>query len=191
VLSQGYNCPKSDAQPLVVPNQQIAAGPTPGAYQVVYVATEANTIYAISASNGAVLLSRNLGTPVPMPLGCGNNGPNVGINSTPVIDVAAQALYVVAYTLMSGIPTYQVFALNLSDLTDKISPVTVAASHTLSDGTTYNFNAQFQRQRAALLESSGIIYADLPVSAISPPTSRVAGSWDGRPARWLRSRRTR
>jgi hypothetical protein len=148
-----------DAQPLVVPNQQITAGPTPGAYQVVYVATEANTIYAISASNGAVLLSRNLGTPVPMPLGCGNNGPNVGINSTPVIDVAAQALYVVAYTLMSGIPTYQVFALNLSDLTDKIAPVTVAASHTLSDGTTYNFNAQFQRQRAALLESSGIIYA--------------------------------
>jgi hypothetical protein len=72
-----------DAQPLVVPNQQITAGPTPGAYQVVYVATEANTIYAISASNGAVLLSRNLGTPVPMPLGCGNNGPNVGINSTP------------------------------------------------------------------------------------------------------------
>jgi hypothetical protein len=148
-----------DAQPLVVPNQQITAGPTPGAYQVVYVATEANTIYAISASNGAVLLSRNLGTPVPVPLGCGNNGPNVGINSTPVIDVAAQALYVVAYTLMSGIPTYQVFALNLSDLTDKIAPVTVAASHTLSDGTTYNFNAQFQRQRAALLESSGIIYA--------------------------------
>jgi hypothetical protein len=46
-----------DAQPLVVPNQQITAGPTPGAYQVVYVATEANTIYAIRASNGAVLLA--------------------------------------------------------------------------------------------------------------------------------------
>src|ERR1700736_4576533 len=76
-----------DAQPLVVPNQQITAGPTPGAYQVVYVATEANTIYAIRASNGAVLLSRNLGTPVPKPLNCNNNGPNVGINSTPVMDV--------------------------------------------------------------------------------------------------------
>ena len=49
-----------DAQPLVVPNQQIAAGPTPGAHQVVYVATEANTIYAISASNGAVLLIKAL-----------------------------------------------------------------------------------------------------------------------------------
>ena len=159
VLAQVVLDDQVDAQPLVVPNQQITAGPTPGAYQVVYVATEANTIYAIRASNGAVLWSRNLGSPVPTPLGCNANGPNVGINSTPVIDVAAQTLYVVAYTLMSGIPTYQVFALNLNDLTDKIAPVTVVASHTLSDGSTYNFNATYQRQRPALLESSGIIYA--------------------------------
>ena len=159
VLAQVMLDDQVDAQPLVVPNQQITAGPTPGTYQVVYVATEANTIYAIRASNGAVLLSRNLGTPVAMPLGCNANGPNVGINSTPVIDVAAQTLYVVAYTLMSGIPTYQVFALNLNDLTNKLAPVTVAASHTLSDGTTYNFNATYERQRPALIELSGIIYA--------------------------------
>jgi hypothetical protein len=159
VLAQVGLDDQVDAQPLVVPHEQITAGPTPGTYQVVYVATEANTIYAIRASNGAVLLSRNLGIPVPFPLGCSNNGPNVGITSTPVIDLAAQTLYVVAYTLMSGIPTYQVFALNLNDLTDKIAPVTVAASHTLSDGTSYNFSAQFERQRPALLESSGIIYA--------------------------------
>lgn len=96
VLAQVVLDDQVDAQPLVVLNQQITAGPTPGTYQVIYVATEANTIYAIRASNGAVLLSRNLGTPVPMPLGCNANGPNVGINSTPVIDVAAQTLYVVA-----------------------------------------------------------------------------------------------
>jgi hypothetical protein len=149
-----------DAQPLVIPNQQITAGKTPGTYQVVYVATEGNTIYAINAANGAVLLSRNLGTPVPTPLGCaGTIGPNVGINSTPVIDVPGQKLYVVAYTLTSGHPAYQVFALGLRDLTDKIPPVTVAASHTLSDGTTYNFLAQYEHQRPALLASSGIIYA--------------------------------
>ncbi len=163
VLAQVVLDDQVDAQPLVVPNQQITAGPytlgSPGTYQVVYVATEANSIYAISASNGAVLLKRTLGTPVPTPLGCNANGPNVGINSTPVIDVAAQTLYVVAYTLMSGIPTYQVFALNLNDLTNKLAPVTVAASHTLSDGTTYNFNATYERQRPALIESSGIIYA--------------------------------
>ena len=151
-----------DAQPLVVPNQsRITAGPTPGTYQVVYVATEGNTIYAINADNGAILLSRNLGTPVPKPPGCAATiGPNVGISSTPVIDVAANALYVVAYKLVRGTPTYKVFALNLNDLTNKIAPVTVAASHTLSDGTTiYNFDAAVQRQRPALLAASGIIYA--------------------------------
>jgi hypothetical protein len=150
-----------DAQPLVVPNQQITAGLTPGTYQVVYVATESNTIYAINAANGAMLLSRNLGTPVPMPLGCPSGaGPNVGINSTPVIDVTGQTLYVIAYTLMSGTPTYQLFALNLKDLTSRTPPVTVAASHTLSNGTTtYNFNAQYEHQRPALLGVLGIIYA--------------------------------
>jgi hypothetical protein len=160
VIAQVVLDDQVDAQPLLLPGQPITAGLTPGTYQVVYVATESNTIYAIRASNGAVLLSRNLGTPVPTPLGCPSGaGPNVGINSTPVIDVAANALYVVAYTLISGNPTYQLFALHLNDLTDKIPPVTIAASHTLSDGTTYNFNATYERQRPGLLLSSGNIYA--------------------------------
>ena len=42
----------------VVPNQQIISGPTPGTYNVVYVATQGNTVYAINAANGAILLSR-------------------------------------------------------------------------------------------------------------------------------------
>ena len=37
-----------DAQPLVVPNQSITAGAHPGTYEVVYVATENNTIYALT-----------------------------------------------------------------------------------------------------------------------------------------------
>ncbi|MGH6836130.1 MAG: hypothetical protein ACREC9_11390 [Methylocella sp.] len=152
-----------DAQPLVVPNQQITSGiytvGPPGIYQVVYVATEGNTIYGIRAAIGEVVLKRNLGPPVPLPLGCTNNGPNVGITGTPVIDVTAQTLYVVAYVNGSP-PTYQLHALNLSDLTDKPgSPVTVAASHTLTDRSTTTFDATVERQRAALLESSGIIYA--------------------------------
>jgi hypothetical protein len=149
VLAQVVLDSQVDAQPLVVPHQQIN-GLTPGNYLVVYVATEANTIYAINAANGKVLISRNLGTPVPTPLSCGNNGPTVGINGTPVIDAAAQTLYVVTYTLISGTPTHQLFALNLSDLTNKIPPVTVAASHTMSDGTTFNFNASLGTKRSAL-----------------------------------------
>ena len=153
-----------DAQPLLVPGQQVTAGiytvgPT-GTYQVVYVATEGNTIYGIRASDGTVLLQRNLGTQVPTGPCNGSFDPPVnGIKGTPVIDVAANALYVIANTLISGNQTYQLFALNLNDLTDKIPPVTIAASHTLSDGTTYNFNAQYQQQRPGLLLASGNIYA--------------------------------
>jgi hypothetical protein len=58
-------------------------GPSPVVHNVVYVATEGNTIYAIDASSGQILLNPNSGNPFPLPLGCSNNGPNVGINGTP------------------------------------------------------------------------------------------------------------
>src|ERR1700677_2295256 len=61
-----------DAQPLIVPDVSILGGSWPGEHEVVYVATEGDTIYAIDAKNGAVLLSPNFGLPVPMPQGCNN-----------------------------------------------------------------------------------------------------------------------
>ncbi|HUB64646.1 MAG TPA: hypothetical protein VL996_09415, partial [Methylocella sp.] len=144
-----------DAQPLIIPGLTIAGG----THDVVYVATESNTVYAIDASSGAILLSRNLGAPVPAPLGCNNNGPNVGINGTPVIDPVSQTLYVVAYVNGSP-PIYQLHALSLSTLADApSSPVTVTASHTLTNGSTYTFNASYQRQRPALLLNDNIVYA--------------------------------
>jgi len=148
-----------DAQPLVVPNQLITAGPYPGVHNVIYVATEGNTIYAIDTNNGEVLLSPNFGTPVQYPLGCGNNGPNVGINSTPVIDRVGKTMYVVIYTNESNGPVYRIHELDLGSLTDKVPPVVVAASHTLTDGTTFYFNATYQRQRPALLVENGNVYA--------------------------------
>jgi hypothetical protein len=45
-----------DAQPLFVPGLTIAGG----THDVVYVATEHNTIYAIDASSGTILKSTNL-----------------------------------------------------------------------------------------------------------------------------------
>src|ERR1700674_1523773 len=72
-----------DAQPLVVPGVLITAGQFQGTHDVAYVATEHNTVYAIDVHSGTALLSRNLGPPVPLPLGCMNIGPNVGVNSTP------------------------------------------------------------------------------------------------------------
>ena len=142
-----------DAQPLFVHNQTIAGA----THDVVYVATENNTIYAIGASTGTILVSRNLGSPVSRPLSC-HLGPDVGIDSTPVIDLAEQALYVIAYVKGSP-PSYQLHALNLSDLKDKVPPVTVAASHVLTNGSSFSFNATVQRQRPGLVEVNGNVYA--------------------------------
>lgn len=154
-----------DAQPLVVPHQSLVINGARSTHDAVYVVTESNSVYAIDASTGAILLSRNLGSPVPWPLGCTNNGPNVGINGTPVIDLTRGTLYVIAYVNLSGDPenpnpAYQLHALNLSTLADKArSPVTIAASHALTDGSTYSFNATYQRQRPGLLELAGKVYA--------------------------------
>lgn len=58
---------------------------------VVYVATENDTVYALSASAGTVIWSTHLGTPVnASQLSCGDIDPFVGITSTPVIDTPAR-----------------------------------------------------------------------------------------------------
>ncbi len=143
-----------DAQPLLVPALQIAGG----THDVLYVVTENNSIYALDADSGAILVQRNLGAPVPTPLGCGNNGPNVGITSTPVIDLARGEIFLIAY-VNGTTPSYQLHALNLTTLADAGAPVTVAATQTLTDGTKFAFNATYQRQRPGLLEMNNIIYA--------------------------------
>src|SRR5580693_1715908 len=148
-----------DGQPLFVPAVTITAGSSQGVHDVVYVATENNTIYAIDAEAGTVLLNPNFGAPVAHPTGCSKKSPSVGINSTPVIDLTSNTLYVVIYTQDSTGPAYRIHALDLGSLTDKVSPQLVVASHTLTDGTTFNFNATYQRQRPALLLSNGYIYA--------------------------------
>jgi hypothetical protein len=148
-----------DAQPLVVPGVEITAGAHQGVHDVVYVATEGNTVYAIDVHSGMILLSANFGTPVSYPLGCGNNGPNVGINSTPVIDPTSNTLYVMVYTQGATGPAYHLHSLQLGNLKDKVSPRLVVASHTMTNGSTFKFNATYQRQRPALLLSGGNIYA--------------------------------
>jgi Bacterial Ig-like domain (group 3) len=148
-----------DGQPLYMPAVNITSGQFQGTHDVVYVATENNTVYAIDAESGAVLLKPNFGTPVHQPLGCNNNGPNVGITSTPVIDPASNTLYAMVYTQQSTGPAYLLHALDLGSLTDKVAPRLVTASHSLSDDSTFNFNAKYQRQRPALLLANSNVYA--------------------------------
>lgn len=164
-----------DAQPLLVRNQKISG--KAGTHDVVYVATENNSVYAIDASNGTVLLSqialdaKTLGPAVPLsslPSGpysaggpCNNNSNFVGIDSTPVVNQETNTIYLITYNLdpKNG-PTYYIHALDLTTLQDKsFSPRKISATITLDNGSSYSFNAAVQRQRPALLKSNGNIYA--------------------------------
>ena len=79
----------------------------------VYVATENDTVYALSATTGAVLWSTHLGTPVPSgSLPCGDISPTVGITGTPVIDQTSAELFVVADELVKGRPAHQLVGLS-------------------------------------------------------------------------------
>lgn len=149
-----------DGVPLIVPNVTITAGQYQGTqHDVAYVTTANNSVYAIDADSGTILLSTNLGTPVTWPLNCHSNAEDVGVNGTPVIDTTMNNLYVIAYTEGSTGPTYTIHALNISNLVDAITPQVVSASHALNNGTQFPFNATYQRQRPALLEANGNIYA--------------------------------
>jgi outer membrane protein assembly factor BamB len=79
----------------------------------VFAATEHDTVYALDAGSGAVRWSRHLGEPVPLSsLSCGNIDPN-GVTSTPVLDPAAQLVYVVA--MLDTPVRHEMFALHLGD----------------------------------------------------------------------------
>jgi outer membrane protein assembly factor BamB len=79
----------------------------------VFVATEDDTVYALSSTTGAVVWSTRVGQPVPAgALPCGDISPDVGITGTPVIDAARSELFVVADELVDGAPTHELVGLS-------------------------------------------------------------------------------
>jgi hypothetical protein len=159
-----------DAQPLVVPGVNITAGNYQGVHDVVYLATENDTVYAIDAESGTILLSPNFGPAVEHPGGC--IAPYDGVNSTPVIDLSSNTMYVMVFTNQESGLAYYLHALDLGSLTDKVSPVLVSASHVLTDGSTYNFSAASQRQRPGLVLANGNVYAGFGAFCEDGGTSR-------------------
>jgi hypothetical protein len=143
-----------DAQPLIVQGLSIQGQ---GVHDVVFIATENNSIYGFDANSGAQLEHVVLGRAVPP-----SHNPRHerdGIQSTPVIDTTTSTMYVITYTFENKTPTYRLHALDLATLTDKLPSVIVAAQNELDNGTELSFDAGVQRQRPALLESNGNIYA--------------------------------
>ncbi|HTT82098.1 MAG TPA: hypothetical protein VMF67_01315 [Rhizomicrobium sp.] len=146
-----------DAQPLIVANETINGSQ----HNVVYVVTENNTVYALDASSGEVLLHRGLGKPVNTEnfFYCNVDGNTVGIDSTPVIDPSSGLLYVIAYDWEKNAAVYRLHELSPTTLKDAVAPVMISASGTLTNGGTYQFDATASRQRPALLLSNNTVYA--------------------------------
>jgi outer membrane protein assembly factor BamB len=88
----------------------------------VYVATEDDTVYALSAATGAVAWSARLGSPVPSgSLPCGDITPTVGITGTPVIDPSRDEIFVVADELVNGSPAHRLVGLSTASGTVEMS----------------------------------------------------------------------
>jgi outer membrane protein assembly factor BamB len=165
--------PRLEAQPLIVPGVRMADGST---HDVVYVCTMANNVWAFDANNGTKLWPKpvNLGKPIN---GAGSIDPkggntidlwriNIlwGILSTPVVDVDAQTMYLVSWSIRDGSPTdtvdpkrgpnntvHRLHAIPLADGNDRHPPIEVAPTATAKDGSTIKFVSVKQKQRAALL----------------------------------------
>ena len=139
----------------------------------VYVATENDTVYALSAATGEIAWSARLGTPVPSKLlPCSNINPTVGITGTPVIDQARHEIFVVADELRNGRPAHLLAGLNTDsgqvELSRDVDPpgqppanILQRTGLTLDDGRVYfgfGGNAEdcgFYRGRLASVPESG------------------------------------
>jgi len=81
----------------------------------VFVATENNTVYALSAATGALAWSDHLAAPVPAGmLPCGDITPDVGITSTMVIDPTSGTLFASAEALSGSSVKHIVVALDIA-----------------------------------------------------------------------------
>ena len=144
----------SFGQPLYMPGVNITSGPFQGTHNVVYVATEHDTVYAIDADTGTVLwkISALVGPYLPanavittVPAADVKNstvGPEVGITSTPVIDTSSNTLYFVAMSReIYGGDTHYVFRMHAVDLgsgAEKFGGPTLMAD-TIYNGSTIQY----------------------------------------------------
>ncbi len=161
-----------DAEPLVVNGQAIQGK---GTHDVVYVATEGNSVYAIDANDGSILWQTHFGIPVPYQYKSYDDNvfPVMGILSTPVIDRNTGIMYFVADSLNGSKDVFRLHAISLSSGRDVVSPVTIQFSQTLSDGSKWTFNPKYHLQRPALLEANGGIYVAFGSNGdINPDESR-------------------
>lgn len=155
------------AQPLYVPNVNINGAGT--LYNVVYVATQMNSVYAIDADTGAQLWYASMndgGVPASghyLPCGDGGGFLQEGIIGTPVIDLTTTpdpTMYLVAKTVINGTVEHNLHALDITTGLDEVPPVLIQASSVSisNPNTPVKFNSLHQKNRPGLLLLNGTLY---------------------------------
>lgn len=158
---------KVDAEPLYVQGMQM---PGRGARNVLFAATEHDSVYAFDADTGEAFWHVRLlkpGETPSDPRGCGQVIPEIGITSTPVIDLHRGphgTIYVVAMSKdLQGHYFQRLHALDLRSGVEEFSgPVDIHATFpgngAASSGGTEIFDPKQYEERAALLLLNGVVY---------------------------------
>jgi hypothetical protein len=187
------------AQPLYMPQVAISGN---GVHNLVVVATQHDSVYAFDAdSSSATPLWRvnflnpdaGITTLTPVDVNASDIVPEIGITSTPVIDVTSNTIYVVAATKENGAFYHRLHALDLASGAEKFGgpqPIQATYPGTAREdsGGVLAFDSRFQLQRAALLLDRGRLYVAFAsygdfgayhgwVIAYDPTTLKQAGSW--------------
>jgi outer membrane protein assembly factor BamB len=156
-----------DAQPLYAPNVTI---PGNGVHNVLFVASEHGTVYGFDADNGSTLWQVTTlasGETTSDDRGCGQVTPEIGVTSTPVIDLTAGphgTIYVVAMSKDSSSNYHQrLHALDItSGMEEFAGPVDIAAKYPgtgdNSQGGFVIFDPKQYKERAGLLLVNHILY---------------------------------
>ena len=156
---------KVDAEPLYLSGLTIQGAK----HNVLFVATENDTLYAFDVDSGAVLWQVSLlgsgETVNDLPAnGCDQVTPTIGITSTPVIDRSAGPnglIFVVAMSKASAAATYyqRLHALDVTTGAEMLNgPVLISGSYPQQGGGSSSFDPAQYEERAALLLAGGTIY---------------------------------
>ncbi len=160
------------AQPLYVPNVSL---PGKGTHNVVYVATEHDSVYAFDADNNTgsnasplwktsfINPAQGITTVSSGDVSCSDLVPEIGVTGTPVIDTSSGTLYVVAKTKENGKFFQRLHALDITTGAEKFGgPVTIRARVMGSGDGSVNgfvsFDPLRHSQRPGLLLQNGAVY---------------------------------
>ncbi len=157
---------KVDAEPLYASSVGV---PSNGSHNLLIVATEHDSVYAFDADTGTVIWHVSMlksGETTSDDRGCGQVSPEIGVTSTPVIDLTRGpngTIYVVAMSKGSGQYHQRLHALDLALGTELLGgPTEIQASYPgtgdNSNGTDVIFDPAQYKERVGLLLMNGVVY---------------------------------